>query len=110
MGRFMITLLLCAVIFLSGIVFGIKQEDTSEQAPLSRINPDENIVYHLEDENQAKDIEKELIENNDEYNRNYYPPQTLTITQKTAVFLEMGIKGFYNIVVEGLYQFSKLFF
>jgi len=31
-------------------------------------------------------------------------------TQKVASFLEKGVKGFYEIVVEVLYQISSLFF
>lgn len=112
MVRSTVFLLLFIIVFLTGIVYGSNQ-DTKDYTN----QPEENVedVYDDENGNDAEEIDaltinEELIEANDGYIESAIPHQSLTLTQKTASFLEVGVKGFYNVVVDVLYQFSKLFF
>lgn len=104
MSRLITSSLILIIIFLMGMVFGMNQESMSSetQSPLSE-------ATHFEEEeeeeviivNESPEQEEEDMEEN---------ASALSMTQKTASVLEMGVKGFYEMVVDVLYQIAQLFF
>lgn len=101
-----IVLLLLIVVFLSGILIGIDREKKA-------------MTIDLQEEMQPFETSRQIFqaESIDQFQQNEQltdrqipsdaiPQQT---TQKMASFLEAGVKGFYEAVVEILYQISSLF-
>lgn len=99
MVRSVIYLLLLIIVFLSGMLLGIdregeiisdemmRQDITSPPAQVTATSDQEEIPNYVLD-----------IDTNPHF------------TQKMASFLETGIKAFYEIIVEILYQISRMFF
>lgn len=115
MFRNFVLLLLLVIVFLSGIIVG-SDKDRAEVS-----NDDERVeqVEHVSDVLFSSDLENKdvlFIENNVIENEQLnstdmiYNDGQIHTTQKVASFLEKGVKGFYEIVVEVLYQISSLFF
>lgn len=95
MMRMFTILLLLIIVFLTGMIIGIDREQQSmgildgSMIEFEEVKEDEIVLTeHLEEDTDSP----------------------LHVTQKTAIFLEKGVKGFYEVVVEVLYQFSTLFF
>ncbi|MUK87073.1 hypothetical protein GMD78_01475 [Ornithinibacillus sp. L9] len=109
--RSIVVLLLLVVFFLAGTLFGINRGD------LALIGSDkdeqvQSIEVEVGDEPEEQKPE-ELVENVVEevdttYVMNMEEP--VNFTQKTASFLEAGVKVFYDAVVHILYQISQLFY
>lgn len=100
--RSFIVLLLLTVVFLSGMLIGMdrKEESHANNIPseMNVIEQTDNLAYGDGYEEQPVIVEQ-IIEIEG-------PAQT---TQKIASFLEAGVKGFYEIIVEVLFQVSSLF-
>ncbi|MEN1969345.1 hypothetical protein WMZ97_14870 [Lentibacillus sp. N15] len=101
MVRALITLLLLAVFFLSGMLFGIdhgqqeKQVEPIEKTDQMEANINDKNVETIEVANEPRpDVEDTSGHS----------------TQKLASFLGGIIKGFYEIVVMIFYQFAEIFF
>lgn len=96
--RSIIILLLFAVFFLSGMVFGI---DKNNRSDIEGIN-----------EQAVEEIELEEIETVDE-DITYEQAAVITgkehTVQKVASLLEKAVRAFYELVVQLMYQFTKLF-
>ena len=88
-------LLLLLVIFLTGMLIGIDREKTTHGEGVQTIV--ESYEFDTASANKGTDDEQVTLDNPEHF------------TQKTASFLEAGVKGFYEIVVEVLYQISLLF-
>lgn len=100
MIRTLAGLLLLLAVFFTGLVLGIKQDDKiSDPLPREINYPSEEIV------DQEVFSANNLVENTDPLEAEV-PIHT---TQKTASFLEKGVNGFYNIVINVMYQISSLF-
>lgn len=111
MIRSFIYLLLLIVVFLSGMILGMERDglivsDERENehedmislpAQLSASNNDDQPI-HVVDPDDDKSSKNVLDINTKPH-----------FTQKIASFLETGVKGFYEIIVEVLYQMSRLF-
>ncbi|MGY0694329.1 hypothetical protein ACW2QC_16365 [Virgibacillus sp. FSP13] len=101
MVRSFITLLLLAVCFLTGMLLGIDrgQDDNAHQEEEIKevIVSDKDVE---QDTNDTIEIESETPTNID---------SPASFTQKMASFLEVGIKGFYEMVVMIVYQIAQLF-
>lgn len=102
MIRSFIVLLLLVVVFLSGMLVGIDREkNVTASDPHIMVSKPETPKDNMElegDTSEQASVKQELkIEG---------PEQS---TQKMASFLEAGVKGFYEVVVEVLYQISSLF-
>jgi hypothetical protein len=103
MIRSFIVLLLLAVFFLSGMLYGIDQGNTAEPSEVMedhqlKSEPGEKNFY--DHENNAGEVSREMFETAEQNN----------FTQQTASFLEAGVKGIYDVIVHILYQFAQLFF
>lgn len=102
MVRSFIVLLLLVSVFFSGILIGIEREGNSHAnhtpAEIIAVEPMEQIEY-LEVQEEGFSIEKKTV--------NTEAPEQAT--QKIAAFLEAGVKGFYEVVVDVLFQISTLF-
>lgn len=102
MMRSFIVLLLLIVVFLTGMLIGIEREGGIHA---NQISPEVNVaeqtgqLTHWEAYDEVSTIEKQLLDMEG-------PEQT---TQKVAAFLEAGVKGFYEVVVEILFQISSFF-
>lgn len=100
--RSFIVLLLLIVVFLTGMLIGMeRKEDIFANHLLPKVNHMEQPENITESEVYEEPllIEEQMIDFD-------VPAQT---TQKMATFLEAGVKGFYEIVVEVLFQISSLF-
>ncbi|MGM8364634.1 hypothetical protein ACLIBG_04025 [Virgibacillus sp. W0181] len=99
MVRAFIVILLFALFFLSGMVFGIDQNKQSADKNVEVVEKEEELM------DDTPIIVEELV-----------PEQAAVITgqehfiQKVASFLEKGVRAFYELVVHVMYQFTKLFF
>ncbi|HLR41027.1 MAG TPA: hypothetical protein VK091_05080 [Virgibacillus sp.] len=106
MLRSFIVFLMLIVVFLGGMLVGIDRG----QIAVNHDDKQEVEISAEQNENmQKKDSERIVeVEKNDEYLTDSDEPMHLT--QKTASLLEAGVKGFYEVVVQMLYQISQLFY
>lgn len=108
MVRSFIVILLLAVFFLSGTLYGMDHSKGVE---------DEDVLPSMEaSDNQRESAEtmSETVELEEqekiEQTRLAQASGPQHFTEKMANFLETAVKGFYEVVVEILYQISALFF
>lgn len=102
MIRSFFTVFLLLVVFFAGMTFGIKRE----QSP-----PDFTSYISEEDSTEAAEIVgRELAQHNHEADHVVEVDGPSPSTEKTAAIFEAGVKGFYNFIVEMLYQLANLFF
>lgn len=101
--RSFIVLLLLVVVFLAGLLIGIDREQSTYANILPNetniIESTEQVIYWEEQEEEEFILENQPL--------NIEGPEQAT--QKIATFLEAGVKGFYEAVVEVLFQISSLF-
>lgn len=102
MMRSFIILLLLIVVFLAGMLIGIEREESIRSNHISpELNEVEQIdqIVHWEAYEEQSIIEEQML--------NIEGPEHTT--QKLATFLESGVKGFYEIIVDVLFELSSLF-
>jgi|SRR5690625_478367 len=111
MPRFFTVILLLAVFFLTGMVFGMNQEN------INNLTPSHKAENKLNDQPNNSIQNEKTSPTNSEYATDYNdeldsqkPTKALTLTQKTASLLEKGIKGISEIIVGILHQIALLFF
>ncbi|MFA1820466.1 hypothetical protein ACDX78_09830 [Virgibacillus oceani] len=103
MIRSFIVLLLLAVFFLSGMLYGMDQGNSAAPNSVMENHLEENESEEssfFNDEKQANTASDEMVEVAEQNN----------FTQQTASFLEAGVKGVYDVIVHILYQFAQIFF
>ncbi|WP_249871046.1 hypothetical protein [Oceanobacillus saliphilus] len=98
--RFIVVLLMMAVFFLSGVVYGVNKEQGIQYVTEA---PEE---IRVEEENVAR-IETISQPVSQPHITEATPVQ---YTQKTASILEAGVKGFFEFLMEMMYQIAQLFF
>lgn len=108
MIRAFVVLLLLAVFFLSGTLYGMDRGDVAAN---------DEAVSSVETSGQQEKSSEAAIKTNDADKINNMEQISLAeankpvhFTEKIASFLEGAVKGFYEVVVEILYQISALFF
>ncbi|MFD2046119.1 hypothetical protein ACFSTA_11950 [Ornithinibacillus salinisoli] len=108
--RSIVVLLLLVICFLAGTLFGINRGDTAlvgdareEQIDTFEVEGDSDQVQAEAEEKEAPSPEVSTTEVMD-------MKESVNFTQKTASFLESGVKVFYDAVVTILYQISQLFY
>jgi len=106
MLRSFIVFLMLIVVFLGGMLVGIDRG----QIVVNHDDKQEVDISAEQNENKQTEDKKRIVkvEENDEYLTDSDEPMHLT--QKTASLLEAGVKGFYEVVVQILYQISQLFY
>ncbi|MGJ9457021.1 hypothetical protein [Oceanobacillus sp. CF4.6] len=97
--RLFVILLLLAVFFLSGTVFGMNQDSP----PVMEVNEEIKIQ-----ENPVPVAEKLTVPVSSQPGLN--ETSSIQNTQKTASVLEAGVKGFFEILMTLMYQIAQLFF
>lgn len=113
--RTLVVLLLLIVCFLGGALFGINKNELSM---FTKADGEVGVIEHTavqerQDETNSNKANEDApsVEQQDHIQATVPgidgPENT---TQKTASMLETVIKGFYDLVVEILYQFSEVFF
>ncbi|API90588.1 MULTISPECIES: hypothetical protein [Virgibacillus] len=101
MTRAVIVLLLLAVCFLAGVVYG--NNGGEEDNPIVPTNVTESDERAIEKEVQsAPDSQHEVLTTQ--------PEMPAPATEKTASVLEAGITSFFEAVVTILHQIAELFF
>ncbi|GAB3050716.1 hypothetical protein [Virgibacillus ainsalahensis] len=102
MIRSFIVILLLAVFFLTGMVYGIERDDLAgKDETIEEIEEKEQMVEETEQiETVDQAVSQEALEMEGKVH----------FTQKAASLLETVVKGFYEMVVQMLYQISQLFF
>lgn len=112
MLRFFTAILMLTIFFLVGMVFGMSQE-TGDRLT-SQDNPeavqDNQLTNQEEGDINSTDIESEPKLDDVGELESQNTPMSLTLTQKTASFLEKGIKGFSEVIVGILHQIALMFF
>lgn len=106
--KILVTLLMMAVIFLSGIVFGMNR-DTISQPPVNELSAEQETVEVKEEVKEevaiavppAADMEMQpdLAGDSPAFH-----------TQKAASVLGAAVKGFFEIIMQFMYQTAQLFF
>ncbi|SEQ17199.1 hypothetical protein SAMN05216232_1775 [Virgibacillus subterraneus] len=97
--RSLVVLLLLALFFLVGIVVGLDRGESATD-PMT-----ENTVRTEEvEEKQVVVVEQTTSENI------MTAEAPVQFTQKIAKFLEASVQGFYEIIVEVIYQIVQVFF
>jgi hypothetical protein len=103
MIRSFVILLLFAVFFLSGTLYGLDRAETEVRFT----ETEERTAESAED----KDPLFEEKNHDDKGSGDYVPEiQQGSFMQYAASFLEAGVKGIYDGIVHILYQFAQLFF
>lgn len=102
MIRSFIVLLLLAVFFLSGMLYGVDRGNSETPS----VEKENNVVETVEDEPGLYDHDSNTAELTAELSKT----EQQNFTQQTASFLEAGVKGLYDVIVHILYQFAQLFF
>jgi len=112
MLRFFTAILMLTIFFLVGMVFGMSQEtgDRSTSKDHSEAVQDYQLTNQEENEINSSDIESEPKQDDVGELDSQNATMSLTLTQKTASFLEKGIKGFSEVIVGILHQIALLFF
>lgn len=104
-----IFLLLLVIVFLAGIIVGNDRSENKED----HIGHEDLVLNQSENEPEEEavfiDYSEELHDpelNTDQLNRDLQKHAT----QRVASFMEKGVKGLYEIIINILYQISSLFF
>ncbi|MFD1363002.1 hypothetical protein [Lentibacillus salinarum] len=97
--RTLVVLLSLGLVFLTGMVIGMDQENGPNA---SDVNTGETI-----EQTEEKQV---IIEQQPPNEEPEMPESPEHFTQKTAAFLESGVKGFYELVVGVTYQLVQVFF
>lgn len=94
-------LLLLAVVFLLGLLIGVDRDNKVENDIQTAADFTEVIIKDdiIEEPKESHVILVDASVDSSEH-----------ITQKAASFLESGVKVFYDVIVEVLYQISSLVF
>lgn len=108
MVRSFVFLLLLIVVFLGGMLLGIDREKSAGFRDMEHPNTEDVGVIDYTDhmDKDTRPIDQLDVEKPNNEQIVEAPPQT---TQKVASFLETGVKGFYDMVVDILYHVSSLF-
>lgn len=110
MSKFISVVLLLVICFLVGAIVGMEHNPKSilaNETEAKTVSVESDEEKHKMEDNGANDVEimneeavaQELANTNQEH-----------FSQKTASFLEEVVQGFYDLVVEVLYQLSQVFF
>ncbi len=107
MIRSVVILLLLAVFFLSGTLYGMNSTNNNLQA-----NNNSNKVEQLETTaSLEKHMEKVEVETPQTVKEDVMDMENnIQLTQNTASFLETSVQGFFELVVGILYQIAEIFF
>ncbi|GAB3795288.1 hypothetical protein [Virgibacillus kimchii] len=102
MIRSFIVLLLFAVFFLSGMLYGVERGIQETPPAVTEESSSESVqdkIAFYEQRDSSVETEDILA-----------TTEGKSLTQQTASFLEAGVKGVYDVIVHLLYQFAQLFF
>lgn len=113
MGRFFIIVLLLVIFFLSGALYGMNQDsfvmDRKPEHSIVSENPstipakveeEENTELKEEGTATVETVDKDILAVNNK----------AQATNKAASFLETSVQGFYEVVVQILYEIANIFF
>lgn len=103
MFRLITILLMLAICFLGGMLYGVDhKKSTQPEVPHHSIDIQPEIKSPSNTDS-AK-VQQTAVEQQPS------PAREQLLTEKTASILEAGMKGFFEIIVQLMYQFAKLFF
>ncbi|ASK63140.1 hypothetical protein CFK37_13765 [Virgibacillus phasianinus] len=97
-----VVLLLLVLFFVSGMLFGVEHDRDQAKLPTPQV---ETI-----DGNEGSEQQEEIIKVTSEPENGEYKQAPVYFTQKMASFFEGIVKGFYEIIVQLLYQIVQLFY
>lgn len=101
-----VVLLLLLLFFVSGMLFGLERDQTEFTVPnVETIDINEANVQEGEVITQGTPVVENIAANSSEYKQ-----APVHFTQKMASFVEGIVKGFYEIIVQLLYQVVQLFY
>jgi len=107
MGRLMVYFLLLVIIFLAGMLIGIDQERNAPKDKDDRLQIASVQSEKISSANEKKNKEELSDAQQSDYVEDM--EENLHFTQKVASFLEKGVKIFYELIVNLLYEISRLF-
>ncbi|WP_339228180.1 hypothetical protein NSQ77_00195 [Oceanobacillus sp. FSL K6-2867] len=102
--RFVFVLLLLAVFFLSGIVYGMNKETTHV------VEDDDTVAEVIEDTEEQETAGETVTVPVSQPMADAGTDTAVEYTQKTASILGAGVKGFFELLMQVLYQTAQLFF
>lgn len=103
MKRMFIRLLICLLIFIGGVSYGINDEEKvinpNENANKIEVNETEPIIEVIDEDTKVIQQRDEQVEAED-----------TSLVYKTATFFDKVVSSFYEVGVGLIYQFVNLFF
>lgn len=102
--RLLFVLLIVAVVFLSGTVFGMKQENQQADVTPDLIETQEESEKEVETEVPVETISLPVTEPEID------DVQGMESTLNIASLLETGVKSFFELIMQAMYQTAQLFF
>lgn len=101
-----VILLLLLVFFMSGMMFGVERDHTEYTSPeVSSVGVNEADSQNANVMQTSAEIEGGRFETSE-----YKQTTSSHFTQKMASFIGGIVKGFYEIIVQVLYQIAQLFY
>ncbi|WP_026906243.1 hypothetical protein [Paucisalibacillus globulus] len=110
MSKFISVSLLLIVCFLVGTLVGIDHNGKSLIPTSSTVKTEDVESTPEVQQTVNKDIQETEVVNQETIAQELTNPNTEHLSQKTASFLEVIVQGFYDLIVQILYQISQLFY
>jgi hypothetical protein len=111
MAKFISVLLLLVVCFLVGTLVGIDHNGKSILPTTNAVATTEAVESTPEVQQTVKPKKQESeVVNQQTVAEELSASSTEHLSQKTASFLEVIVQGFYDLIVQILYQISQLFY
>ncbi|MRG86652.1 hypothetical protein [Salinibacillus xinjiangensis] len=113
MVRFTITFFVMVILFLGGVIVGFDQAGTGMN---NLSGNDVNEYDAVEASKQGDDYQVDLLGESfeqkpiEEKKEEYQDINQGLFTEKLAATVEGGVKWFFNMLIEGAYQISELFY
>ncbi|AIF45387.1 hypothetical protein [Virgibacillus sp. SK37] len=110
MVRSIIVLLLFAIFFLTGTLYGMDHAQPMAGKEEGEVQTNKVESKEIKNEKEPKKQKEESQDPIVVSAENVDVAEPVSFVQKTAALLEAVVKGFYEVLVQLLYQVSKLFF
>lgn len=108
MIRLLILMMVLIIVFLTGMLMGMDREQSSYSMPLEE-EQEEMVPLFNQTESYVSDDQKLYEDEVSETSNEQLERSSSHFIENLALFLEKIVKGFYEIIVELLYQITRLF-
>lgn len=110
MSKFISVVLLLVICFLVGAIVGMEHNPKTILANETEAKSETDKADEKGNDTEVKSSGEVEVVNEDTVAQEIANSNNEHLSQKTASFLEGMVQGFYDLVVEVLYQLSQVFF